>query len=203
MPESGPRSEDAVGPSDGLLIEQARRGDHDAYAALVRRYQDVGFRTAYLITRSAPDAEDATQEALVKAYRALAGFRSGAPFRPWLLKIVANEARNRRRAIGRRRDAVSLDGPAGDTRPVRPEPVDPTLAVEDQLVASERRAGLRSALRGLSDDDRQVIALRWFLDLSESEMAAVIGVARGTVKSRLSRAMGRLREQLLEGHPDA
>jgi DNA-directed RNA polymerase specialized sigma24 family protein len=68
----------------------------------VRGYQEVAFRTAYLITGDASEAEKATQEAFVKAYRALGRFRSGAPFRPWLLAIVANEARNQRRAAARR-----------------------------------------------------------------------------------------------------
>ena len=62
----------------------------------MRRYQEVAFRTAYLVTREAGEAEDAAQEAFVKAYYALARFRTDAPFRPWLLRIVANEARNRR-----------------------------------------------------------------------------------------------------------
>src|SRR5436309_2642352 len=84
------------------LIAQARGGDAAAYASLVRRHQDVAFRTAMLITGNAQDAEDAAQDGFVKAWRALGRFRAGAPFRPWLLQIVANEARNRRRSAGRR-----------------------------------------------------------------------------------------------------
>src|SRR5437764_12198614 len=84
------------------LIERARRGDEEAYAELVHAYEGIAFRTAYLLTRSAADAEDAAQDGFVKAWRALAGFRAGAPFKPWLLRIVANEAHNRRRSAGRR-----------------------------------------------------------------------------------------------------
>ena len=84
------------------LIRRAQRGDEHAYEELVHAYQGIAFRIAYVIARNAGDAEDATQDGFVKAWRALGRFRTGAPFRPWLLRIVANEARNRRRSAGRR-----------------------------------------------------------------------------------------------------
>src|SRR5712691_6765824 len=89
-------------PTDGELFSRAQRGNVAAYEEIVRRYQQTAFRTAYVITGSGPDAEDAVQEGFVKAYRALAGFREGAEPRPWLMRIVANEARNRVRSSGRR-----------------------------------------------------------------------------------------------------
>src|SRR5437870_6047066 len=82
------------------LVERARRGDVGAYETLVRRYQDVAVRTAYVVA-GGTEAQDAAQEAFVKAYLALGRFRRGAAFRPWLLRIVANEAINRRRVAGR------------------------------------------------------------------------------------------------------
>jgi RNA polymerase sigma factor (sigma-70 family) len=190
MPRSGRE------PEDGALIERARHGDHEAYAALVRSHQDVVFRTAYLITRSAVDAEDVTQEAFIKAYRALSTFRQGAPFRPWILRIAANEARNRRRAIGRRLE-VSADAPVeldGGLAPPR-EPADPDATPEERALAGERREILLAALGRLDEDDRLVIAYRYFFDLSEAEMSQALDVPRGTVKSRLSRALARLRER--------
>src|SRR6516225_2390035 len=84
------------------LIKAAKGGDTSAYARLLERHQAVAFRAAYLITGSAAEAEDATQEACVKAWLGLERFRSGASFRPWLVQIAVNEARNRRRAAGRR-----------------------------------------------------------------------------------------------------
>src|SRR5919198_4777041 len=87
---------------DSELIARARRGDAAAYEEIVQRYQQVAFRTAYVVTGSAADAEDAAQEGFVKAFRALDRFRIGADLRPWLLRIVANEARNRVRSSGRR-----------------------------------------------------------------------------------------------------
>ena len=94
-------------PTEEELVERARRGDGAAFGALVRDEEEIAFRTAYLITRNAADAEDAAQAALVKAFYALPRFRRGAPLRPWLLAIVANEARNRRRGGGRR-EALAL-----------------------------------------------------------------------------------------------
>ena len=79
------------------MVALARRGDGDAYASLVRAHSDIAFRTAMLITQDAAEAEEAAQDAFVKAWRTLGRFREGEPWRPWLLTIVANEARNRRR----------------------------------------------------------------------------------------------------------
>ena len=157
----------------------------------MRRYQDVAFRTAYLVAGEAAEAEDAAQEALVKAYYALGRFRPGAPFRPWLLTIVANEARNRRVAAGRRarlaaRASVEQTGAGAEPLP------------EPSALAREERAALLRAVNGLREEDRRAIACRYFLDLSEAETAAVLGCARGTVKSRLSRALGRLRQALAQ-----
>ena len=169
------------------LVERARRGDHRAYAELVARYQALAARVAYVITASASDAEDVAQDAFVKAYYALDRFREGAPFRPWLLRIVANEAKNRRVAAGRRPTVelgVAADRALSET----------ALSPEDAAVAADLRAGLLAAIDRLRPDDRLVIAYRYFMDLSESEMAEALGIARGTVKSRLARALGRLRE---------
>jgi len=81
-------------------VRRARRGDERAFAELVRMHQEIAYRIAYLI--SGDEGEDAVQDGVLKAWRALGRFRPGAPFRPWLLRIVANEARNRRRSSGRR-----------------------------------------------------------------------------------------------------
>jgi RNA polymerase sigma-70 factor, ECF subfamily len=155
----------------------------------VRAYQEVAFRTAYLITGDALEAEDAAQEAFVKAYRSLGRFRTGAPFRPWLLAIVANEARNRRKAIRRRRELALRAAQEGapETAPTSPEAA---------ILAAERREQLLRVLGGLREEERMVVAYRYFLGLSEEETAAALGCARGTVKSRLSRALGRLREKV-------
>ena len=176
---------------DTALVERARQGDEAAYGELVTRYQALAVRTAYVITGDGADADEAAQEAFVKAYFALDRFRSGAPFRPWLLRIVANEAINRRKAAGRRPTvglSVAGDRPSADT----------ALSPEGAALAAERRDAVVAALRRLRDEDRLVIAYRYFFELSEAEMADALAVPRGTVKSRLSRAMGRLRAVLAE-----
>ena len=170
------------------LVRLAKAGDGDAYRRIVQTYQGIAFRTAYVLTGNAADAEEATQDAFLKAYRALHRFRAGAPFRPWLLRIVANEARNRRRSATRRA-ALTLRA-AGEERPSG----DAAPSPEATVLAREERAALLGAVESLSEDQRAVIACRFFLDLSEAETAAVLGVRKGTVKSRTSRALDRLRE---------
>jgi RNA polymerase sigma factor (sigma-70 family) len=174
--------------SDSELIDRARKGEVMAYESLVRRYQDVAIRTAWVIAPDG-DAEDAVQDAFVKAYAALARFRPDAPFRPWILRIVANEARNRRRSAGRR---AGLALRAAEDR----RPGDAAPSPESAVLADETRTTLLAAINGLRDEDREIIGARYFLELSEAEAAETLGVPKGTVKSRLSRALGRLREQL-------
>ncbi len=172
--------------SDSALVERARRGDIAAYEEIVRRYQKLAFRIAYTIVGSAADAEDAAQEGFVRAYHALHRFHQGAPLRPWLVTIVANAARGRRTAAGRH---PTLTLSAAEFLPD-----DSTRSPETAALVSERRKELLAAVDALRDDDRQVIAYRYFFDLSEAETAELLGCARGTVKSRLSRALDRLRQ---------
>jgi RNA polymerase sigma factor (sigma-70 family) len=170
------------------LIDRARLGNADAYEQLVRHYQELAFRVAYVITGSASDAEESAQDAFVKAYFALGRFRPGSPFRPWLLRIVANEARNRRVAAVRRFALVPNEAtvdPAGDDG--TPESV---------VLDRERARRLIDCLNALRPDDRQILTYRFLLELSEAETADALGIARGTVKSRLSRALGRARAVL-------
>ena len=155
----------------------------------MRAHQGIAFRTAFLIARDPSDAEEAAQDGFVKAYRALGRFRSGAPFRPWLLQIVANEARNRRRSAGRRANlALRL---ADEARPG-----DAVPSPEAELLAGDRRAELLAAVEGLREEERLVVSCRFFLGLSEDETAQTLGLKLGTVKSRTSRALAQLREEV-------
>jgi RNA polymerase sigma factor (sigma-70 family) len=173
------------------LVERARRGDLRAWETIVRTHQGIAFRTAYVLTSNAADAEEAAQDGFVKAYRALGRFRRGAPFRPWLLRIVANEARNRRRSAARR-ERLTLRA-AAEARPG-----DAVPSPEAALLSRESQEQLLAAIERLSDEHRDAITCRYLLDLSEDETAAALRVRRGTVKSRLSRALDRLREELEE-----
>jgi RNA polymerase sigma factor (sigma-70 family) len=174
---------------DAELVRRAQRGEVDSYGELVRRYQGIAHRTAHLITGGSADAEDAAQAAFVKAYYALERFQADRPFRPWLLRIVANEAKNRRRWLSRHAALELVEAEA----PAAPEGGSPEAAAEEW----ERRRALLGAVNGLRHDDREVIACRYFLELSEAETAEILGVAPGTVKSRLSRALVRLRTALV------
>ena len=148
-------------------------------------HQRIAFRVALVAAGDRGDAEEAVQDGFVKAHRALGRFRSEAPFRPWLLRIVANEAKNRRRAAGRRAALVlQAAATSGDAAP----------SPEAAAVADERRARLLDGLARLDERDRDVLVHRFLLELGEEETAAALGVRRGTVKSRTSRALSRLRE---------
>lgn len=146
-----------------------------------------------MVTGAAADAEDATQDALVKAFRQLHRYDPARPFRPWLLRIVGNEARNRRRSEGRRlqyemRAAARRDAVA---EPVHPETAGARVDLDARLLAAVNR---------LPDKERLVVGLRYFLELSEKETAVAVGIPRGTVKSRLARGLGRLRNELGDLH---
>jgi RNA polymerase sigma factor (sigma-70 family) len=169
------------------LIRRAKRGDKHAYEELVHAYQGIAFRTAYVLAGNGADAEEAAQDGFVKAWRALGRFRDGAPFRPWLLQIVANEARNRRRSAGRRAHLAlraATEHPSGDAAP----------SPEAALLSAQQREALLTALNDLPEDQRSVITLRYFVGLSEQEVADTLDLPTGTVKSRTSRALARLRE---------
>jgi RNA polymerase sigma factor (sigma-70 family) len=154
----------------------------------VRRHQSLAHRVALVIAGPA-EAADAVQEAFVKGFGALARFREGSAFRPWILAIVANEARNRRRSAGRR-DALALRlvGPSGAAASTA------APSSEDEALAAMARRRLLAAVEALPERDRQVVTCRYLLELSEAETAAVLSWPPGTVKSRLSRALDRLRE---------
>src|SRR5437867_7879788 len=179
------------------LVDRAKRGDVGAYEGLVRRHQSLAARTAYVICGQAADAQDAVQEAFVKAYRALGRFREGAAFRPWLLRIVANEAINRRR-VARRQANLAVRAAEGRL------PDDAVPSPEGAALEQERHREVVAAMSRLRPEDRLIIAYRYWFDLSEAEMAEALGCARGTVKSRLSRALGRLLEvmQTMEKGPE-
>ncbi|GAA2215081.1 RNA polymerase sigma factor RpoE [Nonomuraea monospora] len=172
---------------DDEAIARSLDGDLGAYEALVARYSALAHRTAFMLG-AGDEAEDVVQEAFVKAFRHLPSFRKDAPFRPWLLRIVANETHNLTRSRGRRSSLeLRLSGTA-DTR----VPDDP----EGLAVATDRRSRLLAAVRGLPERERQAVVCRYFLQLSEAETAQVLDWPVGTVKSSTHRGLARLREEV-------
>ncbi len=177
---------------DETLIARAKQGDAAAFEELVRRYQEAAFRAAFLVLRDAPEAEDAAQEGLIKAYRALRTFKAGHAFRPWLLRIVINQALTMSKSRGRRRSVAERAAKATDWS---------GYTIDETLVARERARLVWAALEALRERDRVVVYLRYFLALPERELAQYLGCAPGTVKSRLHRALGKLRDVVVQKYP--
>ena len=181
--------------TDDEAIMRCQNGDRDAFRCLVERYKDVMFGTAVLMTGNRALAEEQVQEALLSAWRGIRGFRLGNPAKPWLLRILVNAvlAQQRRRAV----QIVPLN----DNSPQ--EPGYSSLDPAETLDALENRMALRRAIASLSPDHRQVVALRYFAEMTVPEVARTLGAREGTVKSRLHRALAILRQQLEERpHPN-
>jgi len=179
--------------SEANLILRARLGDGAAWTELVREHQQAVFRLAYLLLGDSDEADDVAQETFIRAFRSLDRFDVERPPRPWLLRIASNLALNRRRAAGRYLSALQRLLWAG------PEPAGVRMP-EESLPAGEADT-LWRALRRLSATDQQVIYLRYFLELSVAETAEAMETAPGTVKSRLNRALNRLREVIEREFP--
>ena len=174
--------------TDNEAVARCQRGDREAFRHLVDQYKDVMFGTAVLMTGNRAVAEEQVQEALLSAWRGIKGFRLGSPFKPWLLRILVNAvlAQQRRRVL----PTVEIDGPGSDYPDTGN--IDPAATLD----ALETRIELRRAVTGLNPDHRQVVALRYFADLTVPEVGRVLGAREGTVKSRLHRALALLRQQL-------
>jgi RNA polymerase sigma-70 factor, ECF subfamily len=176
------------------LVRRAQAGEMPAFNSLVLRYQDAVYSLALRMLGSPAAAEDAAQEAFIRAYRRLETFRGGN-FRSWLFSIVANLSRDelRRRA---RRPQLSLDAARDDPDRADLDPVEPGPGPEAVAEQAELRALLEAALLTLPDDWREVVVLSDVQGLAYEEIAQVTGLALGTVKSRLSRARAHLRDTL-------
>ncbi|MEU7681593.1 RNA polymerase sigma factor [Streptomyces spectabilis] len=185
---------DGIGVDEAAVIARVRAGEAEAYAELVRAFTGMALRAAAALGAGA-DAEDVVQQSFFKAYCALGRFRDGSAFKPWLLSIVANETRNTVRSAARRRSVTVREAALTEPEPLIPESANPAVAALDR----ERRAALLSALDRLGEHHRLVVTYRYLLDMDEEETAQALGWPRGTVKSRLSRALRKLERLLPEG----
>jgi RNA polymerase sigma-70 factor (ECF subfamily) len=176
------------------LIQRVLQGDDAAYTLLVQEHQEAAFRLAYLILGDADDAQDVAQDAFIRAYRNLHRFDTQRPFRPWILQITANLARNRLRALGRYLQAaqrflrlnISQEAPSN---------------TENESIKSCESQDLWTAVQRLRSEAQDVIYLRFFLELSVAETAEILNIPEGTVKSRLNRALQQLRGVVLSDFP--
>jgi RNA polymerase sigma-70 factor (ECF subfamily) len=154
-------------------------------------HQEAVFRFAYLLLGDPDDAQDIAQESFLRAWKYLRRFDATRPLRPWLMSITANLARNRRRSAGRYFAALM--------RAFRDEPV--SEPAEDQSTRNIQARELWEAVQKLNVLDQQIVYLRYFLDLPVAETAEILKVPEGTVKSRLSRALGKLRDIIRQDFP--
>lgn len=175
------------------LIQRVRQGDDAAYTELVQEHQEAAFRLAYLILGDADEAEDVAQDAFIRAYRKLHQFDMERSFRPWILQITTNLARNRLRTVGRYLQAVR--------RFLVIDRAEPPPNTENETIKANEAQDLWQAVQRLSSEHQEVIYLRFFLELSVAETAEIVKLPEGTVKSRLNRALQQLRGIVLHEFP--
>jgi len=175
--------------SEQSLLILARERDEVAWAHLVSQHQEAVFRLAYLILGDVAEAEEVAQDAFVRAYLSLHKFDTTRPFRPWLMQIARNSARNRHRSLRRYAAAVKNWWQfKGMEAYVMPNQEDAHL--------------LWQAVQQLPTVAQELVYLRYFLGLSEAETAVTLNIAPGTVKSRSHRALKRLRSIIQSDFPE-
>lgn len=182
---------------DKQIIEQVLAGDNDAFGALVERYQNRVYNLALRMCGNRDDAFDLAQEAFFRAWRSLEGFQFESAFSTWLFRLTANVCLDWLRAR-KRRPTVSLTTVDDEEETVELELPDPAKGPEALLLAAEDRAALARAMNQLPVEYRQILTMRAINDLSYTEIAEILQIKEGTVKSRLSRARLALRNKLLQ-----
>ena len=196
-----PLARDADGPRvviedpDGDLVRAWQAGDEKAFEELIRRHERRVFRLLYRMMGSREDAEDLTQETFLSLHRHGHRFRAEARFSTFIYRVAANAALNRRRSLGRSRQRIEKlkhRQAAGDDLPTSPR--DP----EDAALGAELTGKVKDALDALSPSLRMPVVLYDIEGLAYGEIAKILGIAEGTVKSRIHRARGALRDQLKE-----
>jgi RNA polymerase sigma-70 factor (ECF subfamily) len=192
--------EAAAVAGDLALLERAASGEPQAFEALVLRYQDRVYGLALRLTRSPEEAEDVTQDAFLKAYRALASFRGGSSFYTWLFRIAFNAAQSRLRSLGRlharEKPTAAAERPEEDDPPEVAEPASQDPGPADLAEQRDSVARVERAIEELEPGHRAVVVLRDVEGLSYGEIAEVTGSTRAAVKSRLHRARGELARKL-------
>ena len=177
--------------TEAQQIRLAHQGNQSAWEDLMRAHQEPVFRLAYLLLGDPDEAEDIAQETFLRAYKALRRFDAERPLRPWLLRIASNLAHNRHRSIGRYL-AVLTRFAQQDPEGIKVTTIEP----------ENESHTLWQAVRQMTKPFQEVIYLRYFLDMSESEMAETLDVPVGTVKSRLHRALSKLRGIIERDYPE-
>lgn len=182
--------------AEETLVGRASEGDLDAFNQLVLKYQDMAYNHAYSLLSDRALAEDAVQESFIKAFQSVAGFRGGS-FRAWMLRIVTNSAYDILRQSKRR--PVQPLFPAGENGEEIESPAwiaDPNASVEETVEAGEEFQRLYQLLEELPEAFRTVINLIDVQEMDYAEVAHILKIPLGTVKSRLARARLQVKEKL-------
>ena len=175
------------------LVDECRRGDPQAFARLVALHEGMVFNLAARLLGDGEEARDVSQDVFLQVYRTLDRFQGRSTLKTWIYRIVVNHCRNRQRWWRRRRRAASV--PLDTLRPAE-EPQQPDGGPQEQLERRERAGTVQNALLKLSFDHRAILLLREVEGLSCRQLTDALGIAEGTVKSRLSRAREELRQRL-------
>jgi RNA polymerase sigma-70 factor (ECF subfamily) len=187
---------------DRLLVDRFKSGDQSAFNEMVSRYWDRIYAMVHQLLRNPQDAEEVTQDAFIRAHRGLVNFRGDSAFSTWLYQIATNLARNRYWYWWRRKrdQSISIDAPVSSEN-------DTTLAEmipaeletpEDATVTQELITSIATGMEKLSAKHREILILRNVKNLSYEEIAEILGISVGTVKSRIARARESLRAKLGE-----
>lgn len=179
------------------IIEKVLAGDSNAFGELVEAYQDKVYNLALRMCGNADDAFDLAQDAFFRAWRGLSGFQFESAFSTWLFRLTSNVCLDWLRAK-KRRPTVSLTTLDDEGEEVQMEIRDPGKSPEELLLAAEDRAAVTRAMNELPVEFREILTLRAIDDLSYTEIAEILHLREGTVKSRLSRARLALRNKLLQ-----
>ena len=180
---------------DPELVRRCQEGDHQAFRALVERYEGRIYNLACSIVADREEARDAAQTAFIRAYQALPGFRADAGFYTWLYRIAVNVCLNAAQKERRRRDSTSLDDLL-ETGHFTPEQLWERRTPHNDLERLRLQEIIREIMGRLSPDHRLVIVLKDIEGLSQEEISETLSCSVGTVKSRLSRARAHLRDLL-------
>jgi len=180
--------------TDQELVVRLLRGDQDAFAALVERYQRAVFNLCYRMLGEAREAEDAAQETFLRAYQHVDRYDAGRPFKTWLLSIASNYCIDRLRK--RRLTWLSLDEPL----PPHPALNSQEAGPEDTTLYRERDAAVHRLLNQLAPEYRAAIILRYWYDMSYLEIAGILDTTESAIKSRLFRARQMLAEEARSQH---
>jgi RNA polymerase sigma-70 factor (ECF subfamily) len=194
----GDRPAESTADSDDFhLVESLRSGREEAYEELLSRFQQPVYALALRLLDDPSGACDVVQEVFLKVFRSIAGFRGQSTLKTWIYRITVNEAHNARRWFFRhRRREVDLDSNPDDTRDWKENIPDESRTPFDQAFVSEQRLMVEAALKKINPIFREAVVLRDISDLSYEEIAEILGVSLGTVKSRILRGREALRYEL-------